>query len=177
MYKRLRSGDFGNALRTWDSLKAQRADHYYGELSLRCKDRIEGPSLVGVPAIPTALTLRRLLQFANYHGLEEDEIMLGERAPDHRITIQGEVMTGLYGPELRYSCLQTHMRAAMREDCHAYGLAALTILQDHLSPSSYEDLQALLELYPDHVIEFTTFDGPVGSLPGRNTVIWEVRLY
>lgn len=43
--------------------------------------------------------------------------------------------------------------------------------------ASYEDVRELLKLYPNHVVEFSCCDRSVGSVPGRNTVIWEVRLY
>jgi len=35
----------------------------------------------------------------------------------------------------------------------------------------------LLDLYPDHVIEFSAAEVFVGDRPGRNAVVWEVRKY
>ena len=57
------------------------------------------------------------------------------------------------------------------------GLTARTLLARHLSPSSLADLHALLERFPDHVIELSACETCFGSLPGRNAVIWECRLY
>jgi hypothetical protein len=40
----------------------------------------------------------------------------------------------------------------------------------------YDWLQELLEIYPDHVIEFSSYSVPVGNLQ-RCLVVWEVRKY
>lgn len=57
------------------------------------------------------------------------------------------------------------------------GLAARHLLERHLSPSSLADLWALFERYPGHVCEFSVCDRPIGTIPGRNAVVWEVRHY
>ncbi len=46
-----------------------------------------------------------------------------------------------------------------------------------LDPSSRDDLEALLELYPDATVELTSYDVDVGVLPYRNTIVGEVRHY
>lgn len=55
--------------------------------------------------------------------------------------------------------------------------AAVACLNRWLTPDSLSDLRELLQLYPDHVVEFTALDSNLGTLPGRNAVIWEVRQY
>ncbi len=51
-------------------------------------------------------------------------------------------------------------------------------LIDHfMDPSSRDDLDALLEQYPDATIEFTCFDINTGVFPNRNTIFWETRNY
>lgn len=57
------------------------------------------------------------------------------------------------------------------------GLAAWNILKTFLWPSDLEDLKILLDIYPEHVIEFSACNRAVGVIPHRNTVIWEVRKY
>ncbi len=49
-------------------------------------------------------------------------------------------------------------------------------LLHHGGQQAWDDLEALLDKYPDHTVEFTVFDRPVGQLK-RQTVIWEVRNY
>ena len=96
--------------------------------------------------------------------------------PNEHLVIQAEIMRNENGIYLLYSRVQKPMNLALKEkEEHAFGLNALEILRRELWPSSLADVEALLELYPDSVIEFGTYDVAVGNLPGRNTVIWEVR--
>ena len=53
----------------------------------------------------------------------------------------------------------------------------LRLLRRHLCLSSLADLEAIVELYPDHVIELGAYSCNVGVIPWRNAVIWEVRRY
>lgn len=46
-----------------------------------------------------------------------------------------------------------------------------------MDPSSQQDLDDLLDLYPDATIEFTCYDIDLGVIPNRNTIFWEVRNY
>jgi hypothetical protein len=69
-------------------------------------------------------------------------------------------------------------REALRDyGQHFFGLEAKLQLQKYMDPSSYDDVRTLLEEYPDHVVEFSVCDRSVGIIPGRNSVIWEVRKY
>lgn len=98
--------------------------------------------------------------------------------PDERLTIQGEIINHYNGLNLLYSKIKKPMNLALAE-CQEYakGLKAQLILKYFLSPSSYSDLEVLLEKYSESAIEFSTYSIPVGNIPGRNTVIWEVRNY
>lgn len=57
------------------------------------------------------------------------------------------------------------------------GVAARALLARHLNPNSRGDLTELLERYPDHVVELTALDRCLGSVPHRNGIVWECRLY
>jgi hypothetical protein len=46
-----------------------------------------------------------------------------------------------------------------------------------MTPSSYADLEVLLERYPDHVFEISVWASCLGDTPGRNAIIWEIRRY
>ncbi|MBV8176958.1 MAG: hypothetical protein JO151_20675 [Verrucomicrobia bacterium] len=69
------------------------------------------------------------------------------------------------------------MRAALREGKQMEGLKALMLLRQSLFPSSLSDVWDLFARFPSSVIEFSSYEYPVGHLRGRNTVIWEVRNY
>lgn len=56
-------------------------------------------------------------------------------------------------------------------------LSARMLLKRHLNANSLADLEALLERWPDHVVELSACARCFGNVPGRNAIIWEVRLY
>ena len=56
-------------------------------------------------------------------------------------------------------------------------LGALALLDHHLNANSREDLELLLDRYPDHVVELSALGRAVGTIPYRNAVVWEVRAY
>jgi hypothetical protein len=54
-------------------------------------------------------------------------------------------------------------------------MAARGVLLRNLTECDREDLNELMELYPNHVIEFSACDKPIGIYPHRKAVIWEIR--
>lgn len=99
--------------------------------------------------------------------------------PHEHNLLQGEVMLTTEGVYLNYSTVVGKpMREALAEESkHAYGLRAIFLLKQALNPVSYDWLQVLLDLYPDHTVEFTALSVEWGTLPGYNTLFWEVRRY
>jgi hypothetical protein len=70
------------------------------------------------------------------------------------------------------------MRDALKEESHeAHGLKAKMLLEHYLDAPSYNWLLGLLEWYPDHVVEFSCYGKKWGTVPGFNTIYWEVRKY
>lgn len=57
------------------------------------------------------------------------------------------------------------------------GTAAKLLLERHLSPDSLDDLRVIFERFPGHVCELSALDRHLGTCPGRNAVVWEVRAY
>lgn len=55
------------------------------------------------------------------------------------------------------------------------GLSVRMMLKKHLNASSLADLEALLENHPGHVVEFSALEQCMGTVPGRNGIVWEVR--
>ena len=169
MYTLLRRGAFGNTPETWRTARELIESGYSGEVGIR-NFGISG-SFYPHLSVLTALMIFEHIKFCGQRAI------FSESAPDHLRTIQGEVCE--YGGQIYfdYSFEKTNLRAAMKNATRSVGLAARTILRSYLSPSSYEDLMAVLEVYPGHVVEFTAFESCVGSLRGRNSYTWEVRNY
>ena len=109
-------------------------------------------------------------------GISEDYLGFNQSMPDEHLTIQGEV-TRCYGLTLRYSTVKKPMNQALeKENIEVKGLPARHLLKKHLDYLSYENLEHLMEIWQDHVVEFSAYDILVGNL-GWNTVFWEVRNY
>lgn len=108
--------------------------------------------------------------------------MATELAPDHLATLQAclfdfpgrGLMLEAYYP---YQGLVLRHRDAMLRAKSYEGLKLRAILQTYVDPHTLNDFEFLLSEYPDHVIEFTSYGCRVGEFPGRNTLIWEIRLY
>lgn len=173
MYECLLAGKFGNFVRAWNSLADVEASGYRGHVSLRSKEVSNPVRLYHVPFADLRQTVETLPESQRLSGL-----VFSESPPDEKRTIQGELMRNHKGYVLTYSYVPKPMRLAFADQClTATGLEAKMLLEHHLTPTDYDELQLLLDLYEDHVIEFSAFSVNVGVLPRRNCVIWEVRLY
>jgi hypothetical protein len=104
-----------------------------------------------------------------------------DSAPSSHSILQGEVCRTIRGLESYLAVGRgiPPMRISMAQGMHKHRgyLETKILLDTFMDPSSRDDLDALLELYPDATVEFTTFDIGVGNLPGRNTLMWETRDY
>ena len=105
---------------------------------------------------------------------------IDEAAPDERNTLQGEICRTHRGWE-GYLGVRTgrRMRAAMAEGLLTPRSTAtvLALLARFVDPSSRDDLDALVDLFPEATIELAAYDIDVGVIPGRNMLVWECRDY
>lgn len=177
--RRFIRGEFGNKGPNWQSL-----EHLIMDGPFRSSDdfhiRSRKPSGAGqynVRATSIEREWKKLKKPSDFY--------LAKMAPHHLNVIQGEVQviasntTWPSGLALRYSTVpDLPMRDALaKHQQHAYGIIASSILHYDLCPNSYDWLQILLERYPGHVVEFSTFRTNWGTLDNYNTVFWEVRNY
>jgi hypothetical protein len=186
--RRFAAGLLGNSIRQWPSLDAIKADGYTGRVVIRS-------TRPGWSRCRYALSIPEAEEyFAScvVMGDQPTDIYFNEYLECQPLstTIQGEVYRGVEGLVLHYSTDQVLMRDVISRGITrlsaAYGLTAKLLLQQYLDPSSYDAVMDLLDTHTDaenhgyptsHVIEFTTFDRYIGTLPGRNTIIWELRRY
>jgi hypothetical protein len=99
-------------------------------------------------------------------------------APTEHTILQGEVIRNNYGLCLTWTQVRKPMRDALAEASFwSKGLLALEMLRHYMCPRSFEWLEWLLDEYPDHVIEFSTYGVCCGTVPNMNTYFWEVRQY
>lgn len=104
----------------------------------------------------------------------------GDYETQSRATIQGEVCITEKGYELftgpanRYKMREMFSRNLATAST---GLTARLKMKHYMNDNSLDEIDLLLEKYPGHVVEFTCYNMHLGILPGRNTIIWEVRAY
>lgn len=170
MYVLYEGGAFGNKLKTWTGLENFCNSGFAGEVSVRTAVAGGGKTKYRVKSAEVAA-------LAAEWGMSS-QMCFNESAPDEHLAMQGEIYRSPYGLYLRWNDTPNlKFREAMLLAEHSYGLQATTLLQQHLTPSSLADLLAILDAHEDHVVEFSAYRMPLGDIPGRNTIVWEVRLY
>jgi len=168
-----RRGVYGNRLRSW-TLEEWRPGLIEGNVVLRyLGEGGGGPCLYDVRQGDVELEVDRL----TLGGFERRRFTVNERAPDHRVVIQGEHLNEP-GGSVRYTTVRAQMRDALREESlEVDEWRGFRLLTSPMTPSSREDYLALLERFPNHALEVSVYEGNLGDLPGRNAIVWEVRVY
>jgi hypothetical protein len=170
-YRRYVLGEFGNKPRTWASYEDLRDDGHHG---LVCGRDME-PGGKFLYRVHTDV-VRKLVEAGDDNGPRR--MRFNEAMPDEDVVLQGNVWhdgqlrleySRQEGISHREAVRQPHVR-------QAEGLLAVSLLRTFLDPSSYDDIQELLDDYEGAIIEFSAYGRKVGLLH-RNTVIWEVRGY
>ena len=171
-YELYEKGFFGNKAITWETLtEFLKSNHNL--VCIRSR-KVGFKTKYNIPRNQAEKEVHNMIQ----QGLEEKDIAFNQSMPDPCLTIQGEIMFTDKGLYLLYSRVKKPMKQSLEEESlHAFGLNAQLLLQHYLSPSSLSDMQTLQELFPNSIIEFSSYSIPVGNIKGRNTVIWEVRNY
>lgn len=172
--RRYKAGEFGNASPTWSTVVEYQQSGYLGSVHLR--NRVaSAPGAYNVT--PKTFTAELLGLYDK--GVKNEDLYVSAMAPHHLNIIQGEVQRSGRHLDLFYSNEpDLPMRDALAKCAHqVYGATARFLLRFYLNQRSYEWLEYLLCSYPDHVVEFSVFQKCWGTVPGHNTVFWEVRAY
>jgi hypothetical protein len=173
MYALLRSGAFGNTNPSWDDLavwkaEAPRSAPLWGVRSMTVGDH---RAQLDVPTDEVAGLVRKLFPHGGYNI---------SPMVDQWLTLRCDVWESpegfrVYGVEGRRDI---KWREALGQHGREWtGLAARMLLRHHLNANSLADLEAVLELWPGHIVELTAMECCWGTVPGRNAVVWECRLY
>lgn len=187
MYAALERGDFGNTIPMWTSaalweLSQTTSAHVFAPRQFR----VDSPLYWGVrsmtPGGPCRLYCPRgevVSTFYRFQRAGHDaqiSVMV-----DAFLTVTSWMQIWRDSPTgLHIECITNPPRGAswraLMPSAPSYtGIRAQTMLRTLLNGNSYDDLEALFELYPDHVIELSTLSRCYGTLPNRNAIIWEVR--
>ncbi|MEK6800848.1 MAG: hypothetical protein AABY10_04180 [Nanoarchaeota archaeon] len=121
---------------------------------------------------------KKIEEWRKEFQIGEEAISFNQSMPDEKLSLQGEFMRCEKGLYLYYTTAKKPMNQAFETEAkHASGISALELMKSNLNPESFCDLEELLDQFPNDVFEFSAYDICVGNIPGRNTIVWEVRNY
>ena len=168
--RRYAKHEFGNHTITWNTAEEALASSEPGPFHIR--NRVAG----GV----TYYNIKRWdMPSAWKDALTRQPASLwyvSEMSPNCTI-FQGEIAKGLWFYDLTYSLVNATMREALaRQTLYAQGLKAKLLMEHYLDPGDWDWIQELLENYDSHIVEFSVYAMPCGTL-NRRCIIWETRLY
>ena len=170
-YRRFTAGEFGNHGPMWETYRDYRASGYRGNIAIRTRT----PGGRCDYHIPRRQVPERIRDF-RLNGYGDEMMQFSAMAPDDKIAVQGEAMFADTGLKLFVSFMKVPMRVALlAAGRHIEGLRAAALLRHYADPDSFDWIMHLLEEFPGHTVEFGCYTCPWGVVPGRNTVIWEVR--
>ena len=175
MYELLRTGRLGNTLQQWTSYREMRESGYRGPWGVRSQLKCGDPiRYYYVDPSDTSRVLQEIVE----KGYSLDVGLIWTAViPSEETTIQGEIRRDVDGMYFRHTFNKQAMRVAFEHEClHATGLETLLLLRRYCNPQTIDELNVLLDMYPEHVIEFSAYSQPVG-IYGKWHVIWEVRSY
>lgn len=179
-YRRAQAGEFGNILPRYFTLGDWARD---GWAATEQAHRLWGVQHTKVAMFPgTKLDVRgdEVEERVRAYAFGPDYVISPMIHQYGAVAWEGNVSRGHEGLLLAEGNLnpkngswRQHMLAPRRWE----GSAARLLLNFVLNDNSRDDVEELLDLYPDHVIELSAIDACFGTVPHRNAVIWEVRIY
>ena len=172
----LTKGYFGNYPGIWYSVKDVLANCQNETVVIR---NFRAESLFQRYNVPLKAVQELINSWMNEPGFRLDNIYFNEDIKSDHIILNAEIVELGEGMYLTYSTMHEKMRTALKLDSHFLfsDLQIRLFLRGIMDISSYNDLFYLLDNYPEHTIEFSCWEHQVGIIPGRNTIIWEVRKY
>lgn len=171
-FKLWKAGVLGNRTNLWDNPQ-DAYDSKAPEIGFRQIGKTGGGAWERVPRSAVFATARKWSSLGRI-------FIMDDGCPDWCRTLQGEICRTTRGMEGFLDTIgQYAMRPAMAAGHmkHYSYLSCRLLLERYMDPSSRDDLDAILELFPDAAIEFSCFGVNVGVFPRRNTIFWEVRNY
>ena len=178
-YALWQNGFFGNKLRAWRSFDEWKKSGFNGNVALRVLGQT-GAGYCSYDNQPEDVE-EAINSFVSL-GYRFEDVMINEMAPSYELILQGEYSNEFLLSHGRgyflYSFSKNHMRDALKYDSKvAVGLMADLLIKNSMTPSSHDDWLLLIDRYPEHVFEVSIFEKCLGDIPGRNTLVWEIRKY
>lgn len=194
------SDKLGNKIRSWPTLKALEASDYKGRVTIRSRQRSWKTLYnISIGEAHYQVVYNGGNDYYFNESAPDDRLILqGEYWNDHTrylmysrasLPMKDALALPLGQHDLTPYFTEAYKRGWVEKDwlkcCpnggqerfQAEGLRAEMLLKASMNTNSWEDFQILRDEYPGHIIEFSCYDCELGSIPGRNTLVWEVRKY
>lgn len=183
-----RAGVLGNRPLMWDTLEeALKHRPVVAKFGFRELGKAGGGAWELAPRAESPLVYDRWKQAGrrfvidgsvpNDHSVAQGEVCRTEHGLQSFLCVRPEFVVRWPFAELKPGLSPMRITMAAEMHRHRDALETKLVLDQIMDPSSRDDLDMLLELYPDATVEFTCFDINVGVIPHRNTIFWEVRNY
>jgi len=178
--QRLIYGEFGNCVHHWLTIE-ETIRHKNGRGRVSVRNLVpHSPFMAYSQPVPN---LRSIVQSFVDNGANLKHIYFNDDTPDDKVLLQGEIAfpgdwrSGRQDMVGKVAVGPGRMREVLEKANTIAGYRLTAVLKEVMWPSSWADFESLAERYPGHVVEFGVYSCALGKIPGRNTVIWEVRYY
>jgi len=169
---------FGAKSPSWNTLQEVRESNYKEKVVLRT-------TMGGNGLCCYDLTIEEAENVVKNCGIDPSFIYFNATTDDNFLVLQGEYMESIivkdskvYACCFTYTTIKKKMRIALKEESHVeYGIQARKLLIEAMTPSSWSDFEAVLENFPNHIVEVSVYNNNYGDILGRNAIVWEVRTY
>lgn len=170
MYRRLNAGKLGQTLPAAETIDdAKRLLKMPGLFAVRTKQA--GGKCTFSMTPDAAMSLIKRLPAGSWN--------LSPMLDDTKRVCYGHLHDDHAGWNLHYSDDPKPCRLKFTLDgCHQKnicGILARVYLQTIMDNTGWENLNRLIEEYPDHIIEFTVMASSLDAFGPSNTIFWEVR--
>lgn len=180
MYRLLAAGAFGNTIpmwtdaATWERESPPRID-WWGVRTMTPG----GPCRLNCPRAEVAAT------FAEYEaaGHRAQISMMVDRVASVLLWADvwdspaGLVVEGIEYPDTAAGWTWRNSMPDPAKRRRWEGTAAQMVLRRHLDANDLDDIAAVFERWPGHVLELSALDRFVGCVPHRRGIVWEIRSY
>jgi hypothetical protein len=176
MYRQLVAGDFGNTIPRWFTIRE------WEEREMALSQKLWGVQHASIPGFPgTRLNVptNQVAALVVANGFGENYVISPMVSEWGKVVWEGNVarLVGGIFAEGHFNPEPGSWRQHMLNPYQWRLTKADLLLKLVLNENSYDDLMVLLDEYPDHVVEFSAMEGCYGTVPNRNSIVWEVRQY
>lgn len=179
MYRLLAAGAFGNTIpqyfsvAEWEASGDARRFRWWGVRTLTPG----GPCRLNCPAEEVEATVAGFAPHKPNISLMADRVAAVTLWADVWDAPAGLVVEGIEHPRTADGWTWRNSMPDPTKRRRWEGTAAKLVLRRHLDANDLDDLAAVFDRWPGHVLELSALDRCLGIRPHRRGIVWEVRRY